>query len=103
MPIHNIQYLKEMMKRPTSSHVKLDSIDSELSHVHHLQLKLKNHRLRCQLLRQHERVQLQTLRQRSKGSLRRDWMIFSIVLLLIYLLWQWTGLADNVADLIQRH
>jgi hypothetical protein len=90
--LHNEQYLWEMMKRTTPPQVKLQSIENDVFHLKCLQLKLKNHRLRRQLVRQHQRVQLQTLRHQSRGRQRRDWMIFCIVLLFIYLLWQWMGL-----------
>jgi len=91
------------MKRPPLSQVKLNTFESDLSDLRFLQLKLKNHRLRRQLLRQHERVQLQTLRQCYKTSLRRDWMIFFTVLLLIYLFWQWMSLDIKVVDLVMQH
>ncbi len=91
------------MKRPPLSQVKLNTVESDLSDLRLLQLKLKNHRLRRQLLRQHERVQLQTLRQCYKTSLRRDWMIFFTVLLLIYLFWQWMSLDIKVVDLVMQH
>ena len=101
--LHNERYLWEMMKRTTPPQAKLQSIENDLCHLKFLQLKLKNHRLRRQLLRQHQRVQLQTLRHQSRARQRRDWMIFCIVMLLIYLLRQWMGFEEQVVDLVKNN
>ncbi len=91
------------MKRVNPSYVKLDKIEPDLSQLHLTESKLKNHRLRRRLFIQQARSHERALRQQSKVSSRRDWMIFFVSLLLMYFFWKWLSMDSIVLQEFKTH